>query len=313
MSARIDEVPALDAKLTAAVVALTRDAPEAADNPPISERGLLQLRSSRPVRHLVAWSDPQSELATESADPDGGERLIGYAQLDGAGTVPSAELVATDPSTAAALLAKVAELASDSGVLLWAHGEASAANQAALRAGLVPQRSLLQLRRGLADLSPNEPTLPAGVRLRPFEIGRDEQAWLAVNGRAFASHPEQGSWTERDLAERLSATWFDPAGFLLAERDGASGPELVGFHWTKVHPAIGTSEPLGEVYVLGIDPAAQGLRLGTALLDAGLRHLRSAGLSTVLLYVDESNSAAVHLYARAGFTVFATDIQYSPR
>ena len=80
-----------------------------------------------------------------------------------------------------------------------------------------------------------------------------------------------------------------------------------------MHPAVGENEPLGEVYVLGIDPAAQGLRLGTGLLAAGLRHLQSSGLSTVLLYVEESNAAAVHLYAKAGFSLFARDLQYSPR
>jgi mycothiol synthase len=140
-------------------------------------------------------------------------------------------------------------------------------------------------------------------------VGQDEAGWLAVNARAFADHPEQGGWTEQDLADRLSAPWFDPAGFLLAERDSAEGAAVVGFHWTKVHDDDGGRA--GEVYVLGIDPSAQGLGLGGALLTAGLQHLRQAGLDTVLLYVEESNGAAIHLYARAGFSIFATDIQYA--
>ena len=47
--------------------------------------------------------------------------------------------------------------------------------------------------------------------------------------------------------------------------------------------------------MLGIDPDAQGLRMGTALTDLGLAHLRARGLREVLLYVEEDNAAAVRL------------------
>jgi mycothiol synthase len=294
VSSPIQDVPALTDRQHHQLRELIQASPAASDNPPISERGLLQLRAGRPVRHLVAQ--------------DAGGELIGYAQLDGAEQPPSAELVATDVSTASALLAALAEQFGSDGLRLWAHGSASVASEAALQAGLAPVRTLLQLRRSLTDLPASEPRLPADVRIRPFVVGQDEAGWLAVNARAFAHHPEQGGWTEHDLADRLSAPWFDPAGFLLAERDSATGTALAGFHWTKVHNDNGAR--LGEVYVLGIDPSAQGLGLGSALLTAGLQHLRQDGLDTVLLYVEESNGPAIHLYARAGFATFATDIQY---
>ena len=54
--------------------------------------------------------------------------------------------------------------------------------------------------------------------------------------------------------------------------------------------------------MLGIDPDAQGLRLGRALTDLGLAHLRGRGLAQVLLYVEEDNAAAVRLYEGRGFT-----------
>lgn len=312
MGSAIEEVPALSERLQTELRELIRSAPDAVDNPPISERGLLQVRTGRPVRHLVARAEP-GPAPVDAATQNGSAPLVGYAQLDGAEQPPTGELVAADQATASALLAELARAAGPGGLRLWAHGSASAASGAALRAGLAPVRTLLQLRRSLADLPPAGPApqLPAGIRIRPFVVGQDEAAWLAVNARAFAHHPEQGGWTERDLADRMSASWFDPDGFLLAERDGPAGPQLVGFHWTKVHAGSDTTGRIGEVYVLGVDPAAQGLRLGAALLEAGLRYLRAAGLDTVLLYVEESNGAAIHLYAKVGFTVFASDIQYA--
>jgi mycothiol synthase len=175
---------------------------------------------------------------------------------------------------------------------------------------------LLQLRRSLtelddiADVVLAEPRLPDGVSIRPFRPEFDSDAWLAVNARAFASHPEQGRWNRADLDDRIAAPWFDPAGFLLAVRDlAAGGDQLLGYHWTKVH--TDTSEPMGEVYVLGVNPAAQGLKLGKALLGAGLRYLHERGLSTVLLYVEADNGPARALYEGLGFTVFARDIQFA--
>jgi mycothiol synthase len=128
-----------------------------------------------------------------------------------------------------------------------------------------------------------------------------------VNARAFATHPEQGRWTRADLELREAESWFDPAGFFLAWRDG----RLLGSHWTKVHPAGEAGvQPIGELYVLGIDPDAQGMRLGRALTDLGLAHLRARGLSHVLLYVEEDNTAAVALYERSGFTRYTVDVSW---
>ena len=276
VSLQTSVLDSLDADQLAAVRDLVRTAPAGTDTPPISEHGMLAL--AEPGRHLLALD---------------GDTVRGYAQLaDGA-----AELVAADVETAQALLRQL-----PAGTRLWAHGEQSVANQAAVRAGLQPVRTLLQLRVTPAEVV--EQPLPDGVRIRPFVPGQDDTAWLAVNARAFAAHPEQGRWHQHDLDQRLRADWFDPAGFLLA----VSGERILGYHWTKVHTEY--QPPLGEVYVLGIDPDAQGIRLGSALLAAGLRHLLDRGLHTVLLYVEQDNPAALRLYQRAGFERHSADLQY---
>jgi mycothiol synthase len=196
------------------------------------------------------------------------------------------------------------------GIRIWAHGDLPAAAALARSAGFTRFRALWQMRLSLADHVLPSPVFPAGVTLRTFRSGQDEDEWLAVNSRAFAHHPEQGSWTREDLEIREAEPWFDPDGFFIAERDG----RMAGFHWTKVHPAAGDEgAPIGEVYVVGVDPARQGGGLGRALTLAGVAHLQRLGLSEVMLYVDESNVPAVTMYASLGFARWHTDVMYRHR
>jgi mycothiol synthase len=142
------------------------------------------------------------------------------------------------------------------------------------------------------------------LRLRTFEPGIDEAAWLEVNNRAFADHPEQGRWKLETLLDREAESWFDPGGLLLHEGSG----RLDGFCWTKVH--AGLTPPIGEVYVIAVDPAARGAGLGRALLLAGLDLLAGQGLSGAMLYVDSGNRAATNLYTDAGFHIDHIDRAY---
>jgi mycothiol synthase len=240
--------------------------------------------------------------------------LAGYAHLDPAGPEgPAAELVIHPGARhrglglrlARALQAESGRQAPPGGPALrvWAHGGLPAARKLAGAAGFGLARSLYQLRRPLGGAI-DPPRIPDGITIRAFVRGQDEEAWLAVNARAFAHHPEQGAWTLDDLAQREREDWFEPAGFFLAERDGA----LAGFHWTKVHPG---AEPIGEVYVVGVDPSEQGTGLGKALTVLGLRYLRDRGLPAVMLYVDGDNEAAVALYEKLGFTRWHTDLMYA--
>jgi mycothiol synthase len=168
----------------------------------------------------------------------------------------------------------------------------------AKRTGFLPGRELLQMRCGLPL------DLPWQLELRPFEPGRDEAAWLEVNNRAFDWHPEQGRWDVETLERREQEPWFDPAGFLLHERD----TRLAGFCWTKVHADV--EPPLGEIYVIAVDPDFQGLGLGRSLVLAGLDSLHARGLTVGMLYVDRSNTGAVHLYEELGFHVDHVDRAY---
>ncbi|MGP4109964.1 mycothiol synthase [Streptomyces sp. 4N509B] len=262
---------------------------------PVSEQGRLLLRGGpRPgVKHVLLRERGQ---------------LVAYGQLDGTDPVeaPSAELVVHPSHRGRRHGRAVGEaLLAESGhrLRIWAHGGHPAARHLAQAMGLTLFRELRQLRRPLGGLQLPEPTLPPGVTVRGFVPGEDDEAWLSVNAAAFSHHPEQGSLTQRDLDARKAQSWFDPAGFFLA----VSGGKLLGFHWTKVH----TAERLGEVYVLGVLPEAQGTGLGRALTTIGLRYLaRDRSLPTAMLYVDADNGPALHVYEGLGFRTYETDLMY---
>lgn len=207
-----------------------------------------------------------------------------------------------------ALLA-AAIVRADRRVRFWAHGTRPWARASATALGLKAVRELMQMRRPLNDL----PDLvePAGVVVRTYAGPSDDAELLRVNNAAFSWHPEQGGWTGADIAERRGEAWFDPEGLFLAF-DEASG-DLLGFHWTKVHSH---NPGLGEVYVVGVDPAAQGRGLGKALTLIGVRHLANClggdPDAVVMLYVESDNGAALRTYENLGFSVASIDTAYSP-
>ena len=270
---------------------------------PLSEHVLL---------HLRYGGDPRARNVLLSV----AGKLTGYAHLDPTDPVegPSGEAV-IDPAQRGrgqgmALIRALLAEADGRPLRLWAHGDSPAASRLAAAAGFERIRALYQMQRSLrAPL--DEPHYPDGITVRTFVVGQDEDSWVAVNHRAFATHPEQGGWTREDLGLREREPWFDPDGFFLAERDG----RLAGFHWTKIHgnassPDGHGHDAIGEVYVVGVDPGAQGSGLGRALTLTGLRYLRSRGLPTVMLYVDEANTPAIKLYKSLGFTHRSTDVMF---
>ncbi|MET7767961.1 mycothiol synthase [Nocardia sp. NPDC005366] len=265
---------------------------------PVSEQAVLSLTAPDSARHLVAERDGS---------------VVGYANLvEGNGDHPAMAEVAVDPGArgrgVGTELVAAALAEGGAGTRVWAHGNRPAAEAVAARLGLVTARELWQMRRPLAMPELPELVVPEDLVLRTYTGPSDDAELLRVNNAAFSWHPEQGGWSESDIAVRRDEPWFDPEGLFLVTAEQA--PErLLGFHWTKVH--YEENPPVGEVYVVGIDPAAQGRGLGRLLTLAGLRHLRDGGLGEVLLYTEADNAAAVRTYTRLGFETAHVDVAYT--
>ena len=273
-----------------------------------------RVRGYRPVSDQF-WIDlhalaapPVSVRVHDAADPAG--PLVAYAQATVANAHWTIESVAADDGLVAGrALATAVEtairLASDSqhvggeprdvAVTWLVQGPTEQHDAIAAVNGLAVERRLHQMRRALPV------GLPFDVVTRPFDPAHDVDSWVAVNARAFAWNPEQGSWTADSVRARMVEPWFDPSGFLIHDRDG----RMAGFCWTKVH--ADTDPVLGEIYVIAVDPDFHGLGLGRDLTLAGLDHLAGRGIRTAMLFVDADNVGAIRVYDRLGFVVHRTD------
>jgi mycothiol synthase len=270
-----------DADRARALVDHVRNAAAAEDGvQPVDEAALLAL-SHHGLRDLCFW-----------AYDDSGFALRRGSALDVAVT-PSARGHGGGRALAQAALADA-----PADVTAWSHADHPAAAALARHLGFAATRRLWVMERDArhADVPPVE-----GVTIRGYRDS-DAAEVIRVNAAAFAHHPEQGSMDEAGLAERMSEPWFDPAGLLVAD----AGDRLLAFHWTKQH-----STDLGEVYVVAVDPDAQGRGLGRAVTAAGLDHLASLGIARIILYVESDNDPAVATYSHLGFRHTSTHVQYA--
>jgi mycothiol synthase len=289
---RVDRVDATPDAVRG-ILALADRAREADGPAPFNEQTRLTLGADDGPAALVVRGEHDRPVGAEGHHERGADGI-------------EAELV-VDPAhrrrgVGRALLDAVLADAAGSPVSVWAHGDHPAARALAAATGLDRARELLQLRASVAEARAGlgERPLPAGLALSSFSPD-DADDWVALNARAFATHPEQGRMTRGDLDDRVAEPWFDPALLLLArDADG----RLAGFHWLKVEGDE------AEVYVLGVDPDRAARGLGSALLAAGLDALAARGHHEVDLYVEADNAPALALYRRAAFRDAAVDVQY---
>lgn len=269
--------------------------------PVLSDQRLIELE------HATTGATDTGELVVLRRHSVTTGELDAFGILSLAGDTAVGELLVPPTADEGEIAGLVTQLADATGdgvqrLLVWAFGSRPGDVHALEMGGFALTRTVLQMRCPL-PLPPHE-SVDDGVLLRSFRPGHDDESWVEVNNRSFAGHPDQGTWTLDLLRARMSQSWFDPEGFVVAEGDG----EMLGSCWTKVHAEA--DPPLGEIYVIGVDPAAQGRGLGRRLVAEGLNRLHRSGMSVGMLYVEADNDPAVRLYRSMGFVEHHADRCY---
>ena len=314
----------------------TSIAPTAAQRRELGDELLRDLMT--PDARAAAFASRDGYARVAPVPSPGGAGLSGIRRRWTVGYSPGVATIGVGAATE--LLMQCLAHVSDHGggeVTLWRQGVRPDDDRVADNVGLEPDRDLLQMRIDLAptldDAGPDpDPHSDRGadsvdaersesnddrvddsseesIRVRAYRIGDDDRAWLALNNAAFADHHEQGGWTLERLRARQREPWFDASWFLVAI--DLHTDTMVGFNWLRRHPAGGGDPEMGEIYAIGVDPAAHGRGLGRRLARAGFDRIVADGVSTGLLYVAADNAVARALYESLGFTVTRTDRAYT--
>ena len=264
--------------------------------PPLSESKWMRLEGRLDTREVIAVADHDTLVGYgQAAWHAGAGGKLGHWALEIA--VIAGHRKTDVPE---ALVAALQDEIGDAEILLWSRTDY--VSHTARAAGWQRERLLWEMRRSLPipDLDTDLP----GIRLASFRMGIDEQAWLDANNAAFAGHPENGDMTRRDLERRMAQSWFDPDGFFLAWSDD----RLLGSCWTKLH-----EDGVGEIYIIGVIPEAEGRGLGRGLIAVGLDHLARIRHARVgMLFVESSNERAVRIYRSLGFDAVRSVEAYRP-
>jgi len=155
-------------------------------------------------------------------------------------------------------------------------------------------RHILKIHRSLQGRIPDT---DHGFSIEHFDPAIHKQPWLDLNNTVFINHPDQGNWVMEDLDNRMAEPWFDANGFFLA----IEGDQMVGMCWTKIHHGLVNQAPVGELYVVGVDPEYIGHGIGRAVSIAAMNYLFAKGIREVMLYVDADNKKGLKLYESLGF------------
>jgi len=169
------------------------------------------------------------------------------------------------------------------------------------RHGFTPVRYFFTMRRDLSQ-PVAEPTLPAGLELRPWSPEVDERTFAAFND-SFRDH-----WGFEPVKKEIWDLFFvGRAGF----RPDLSfvvmaGEEVVAFSINFYSPEQNERKGIDEAWIgdLGVIRAWRRQGLATALLNYSMQAFRSAGIAHASLGVDSENpTGALRVYENVGFTV----------
>lgn len=152
------------------------------------------------------------------------------------------------------------------------------------------------------DGPPDEPKLPDGIQLRPFnQHEHDIAIWRAEN-EAFRDHPGSHDWDLEDWRHyRFDDPEFDPSLWAVAW----DGDEVAGFSINRYRMGI------GWIRTLGVRRAWRKRGIGEALLLHSFGEYYRRGMRTIGLGVNAENpTGAIRLYQKVGMHPASEHVTY---
>jgi mycothiol synthase len=173
--------------------------------------------------------------------------------------------------------------------------------------GYEPSRCFYRMLIEMApETAPPAPAWPAGIGVRPYDLGREDRAVHRALDEAFQDHwgyvggepfDEWFHWIEEDET-------FDPSLCFLAVTNGRQNAEkIVGVLMAR--PAWERDPDLAWIDELGVLRSWRRQGIGQALLQHAFAAFHRRGRYKVGLSVDgDSLTGAASLYERAGMQIF---------
>ncbi|HEY0071035.1 MAG TPA: GNAT family N-acetyltransferase [Chloroflexia bacterium] len=182
------------------------------------------------------------------------------------------------------------------------------------RNGYEPVRYWFKMARDLNEPIA-EPVLPEGFTLKHTDGAADAEKWIDLFNMSFIDH-----WNHHDETAESHAHWLNNNPNYVKERDlvaiapdGTWAAFCFCVIYTEDNAAYGRKE--GWIDILGTRRGYRKIGLGTAMLLAGMRKMKEAGMDTAVLGVDAQNpTGALRLYESVGFkqvrssTTFSKDL-----
>jgi mycothiol synthase len=166
--------------------------------------------------------------------------------------------------------------------------------------GYVPIRYFFLMRRSLEEPIP-EPQFPEGFTLTHLQGDDDVPRWVEMFNLSFIDHFEHHDLTVERRRQRMQAPGYRYDRDLIAT---APDGTFAAFCLCDIDDEHNKRNNLNDrwIAVLGTRRGYRKIGLGRAMLLAGLRKLKSQGLTSAALGVDAENpTGALGLYESAGF------------
>jgi mycothiol synthase len=144
--------------------------------------------------------------------------------------------------------------------------------------------------------------IPDSITVLPYQARYDEATRIAHN-QAYADSPgallpDAQSWPQHAVG---LPSFFPDASFIAVTADPTGDPDIVAFLFSLRRPSIdGSSEAF--VDCVGTRQPSRRRGLATILIDRAVAAYRHAGLDRARLQVRSTNTDAIRVYTRLGFT-----------